>query len=233
MQQGGGMTIEQLLGKKEHAADSAAVDSTPEAAADDSDAWSAGDSNLSPEPAQVLGFRDNVKKAAQSAADGAAHLKDSVANKFKSFEASDADSDSAAGAGAHTTAVTLTAAVGGIFPSFLSLPVPPHTPALPPAPFLPPIIFYSTPTSVLLFPQSPSSGLSCQILLLQLILSMFLHRSLLHSLQLSHQPPIEFNPTSYMTCIVPMYMDSVEALVLSVNLCRPNDALQRVPKLNL
>ena len=134
MQQGSGMTIEQLLNKNEHSADSAAVDSTPEAAADDSNAWSAGDSNLSPEPAQVLGFRDNVKKTAQSAADGAAHLKDSVTNKFKSFEASDADSDSADGAEAHTTAVTLTGAVGGIFPSFLSLPVTPHTPPLPSSP---------------------------------------------------------------------------------------------------
>ena len=122
MQQGAGTTMEQLLGKNGHPEDSVAVDST---AADDSNALSADESSLSPEPAQVLGFKDNVKKAAQNAADGAAHLKDSVANKLQGFESSPAESDTAAVAKAHTTAVTSSDAIGGI--PLLSPPPFPHS----------------------------------------------------------------------------------------------------------
>ena len=140
MQQGDGITIEQLLGTNDHTADSAAIDSTPEAAADDSTASSADDSSSSQEPAQVLGFKDNVKKAAQNAADGAAYLKDSVANKFRGLESSHVDSGTAAVAEAHTTAVTSSDAVGGISPP--SSPIHPSTPPVspqhPPPPLPPP-----------------------------------------------------------------------------------------------
>ena len=153
MQQGAGVTVEQLLGKNGHPADSAAVDST---AANDSNVLSADESSLSSEPAQVLGFKDNVKKAAQNAADGAAHLKDSVANKLRGSE-----SKTAAVATVHTTAVTSSDAVGGIFPP--SSPLHPSCIASTPPPcIVSPFIFRRTPTSFLCCPQCPSSGLTSQ-----------------------------------------------------------------------
>ena len=151
MQHGDSVTVEQLLGKNDHPADGAAVDSTPEAAADDSNALSADDSRSSQEPAQVLGFKDNVKKAAQNVADSAAHLKDSAANKFRGLDSSHIDSDTAAVAEAHTTAVTSSDAVGGGSPPFLPS-TPPMSPQIPP-----PLSLCHSPSSVDPLPHSLSA----------------------------------------------------------------------------
>ena len=207
MQQGDGTTVEQLLDKNEHPADSAAVDSTPEAAAEDSIALSAGDSSSSPEPAQVLGFKDDVRKAAQSAADGAAHLKDSIANKIRGSESSHDDSDTAAVAKAHTTAVTSSDAVGGNLPSTLA--VPPHGPYVScyPASSTGPQPHFFLPMMSINWSNMPE-------LLLSLFLQLFLHLSLRQSLQLPLQPPIEHSPTSCTTCRRPFVYKTCSGLSL-------------------